>query len=177
MVFSGCSRKNTATPRVALQQYLDCRTQKDINCLYGLLPEVFIATASDAAHDIVATKNCVKDRESLVKLAKKVHLNKSLLNVKNGRDILAYAMHFKKGKLPGFIGGVRHRVKRIVKRDRGYIGMTYGGERYYIKKDPQGRYRIVPSNVIKARINRLGASAALMRRLADELSICRKQAR
>ena len=108
----------------------------------------------------------------LSQLAKKAHFDKSLLGVTSDRDILAYALQFKKGKLPGFIGGVRHKVKRVIKRKHGYIGLTYGGERYYIQKDAQGRYRVVPDNTVKARVNRVGAAAALMRRLANELSMC-----
>lgn len=166
------SKKDVATsPDKALQQYLECKNQKDTQCIYNLLPGILMATARDAARDIKVVRKKIKDTKTLECLAQKAYLKKDVLQVDSGKDILFYAMALKNRKVSGFVGDVRHAVKYgryIGNKKNVYRALTYEGEQYTIKKDGNGRYHVVPQNKVRRRINQIGASAALLRLLANK---------
>lgn len=166
----GSKQDSAASAKEAIQQYLECKNKKDTGCIFRLLPKTLITTARDTATDINAVKAKIKDRKTLLSLAKQAYLNKDALQIKSGNDVLFYAMRLQTTKDSGLVGDVRHAVRKInhSKKEDVYIVLTYGGERYNIKHDVNNQYRVVPQNKVIRRINKLSASASLLRILADK---------
>ena len=169
----GCKKgeKIASSPKEALQQYLKCKNEKDIKCLRNMLPEMLSATARDAARDIIAAKKRVKTPETLGLLANEAYLDKELLKAGSGNDILFYAMDMKNKKSAGFVSDVRHSVKYVRclnKKEGRYNALTYGGDLYEMKKDGNGRFRITPGIKVRRKINKAGASSALLLLLVNK---------
>ena len=175
-VNTGCSGKKTpaATTKEGLQRYLDCLAQKDIDCVYNMVPGLTRTTADETFDDIRSVRARAHGNEGLLRcFAKRAGLDQRLLDIKSGKDVLAYALRLEKRELSGIVGGMRNTVKSVHGSGHTYIGKTYAGITYRIVRTPSGRFLVTPLDKVLRRLNRSGAAAVLMLRMAKTSSDCK----
>ena len=171
---TSCSKGNNfaVTPKEALQTYLDCQEQGNIDCVYRLLPQTVKNSLKEASQSIKNVKKKIKNKNILTCLTKKAGISPVLLQNHAEKSILSFALSIKRKKMSNMIKGVRNAIKSIRKHRHNYRGITYAGTRYKIIKNSKGHFLVYPKNKNLRNINKTCASAMLLGLLAEKPNPC-----